>query len=298
MGARPGRLPAVQRVVKDNILINAAYRLSLIEQRLILMAIVGARETGQGIRADSPLMVRAENYSDQFNISIQAAYMALREAINGLFDRQLTYLGETPKGSTEVVKSRWVSQVSYIDSEGAVSIIFAPAVIPLITRLESEFTHYDLDQVSGLKSAHAVRIYELIISWRSKMRTPVIPLNEFRRKLGIAEDEYQRMHHLKSRVLDLAISQINEHTDILAEYEQHKRGRSIVGFSFSFTMKAPPARDPNTVDWVDGKTDAEATADKPRRTTISKSDAVRLASPGETWEDLYKRLSRDHIIKG
>jgi hypothetical protein len=35
-------------VVKDNSLINASYTLGLVEQRLILLAIIEARETGKG----------------------------------------------------------------------------------------------------------------------------------------------------------------------------------------------------------------------------------------------------------
>ena len=38
-------------VVKDNALINASYNLDLVEQRLILLAIVEARESGKGINA-------------------------------------------------------------------------------------------------------------------------------------------------------------------------------------------------------------------------------------------------------
>ena len=48
------------------------------------------------------------------------------------------------------------------------------------------------------------------------------------------------MHHFKSRVLEAAISQINEHTDIKATYEQHKQGRTITGFSFKFKQKQQP----------------------------------------------------------
>ena len=52
--------------------------------------------------------------------------------------------------------------------------------------------------------------------------------------------QYQRMDVLKRGVLELSISQINEHTDIIANYEQHKAGRTITGFSFSFTQKKQP----------------------------------------------------------
>lgn len=41
-------------VVKDNALINASYNLDLVEQRLILLAIIEARESGKGINTNDP----------------------------------------------------------------------------------------------------------------------------------------------------------------------------------------------------------------------------------------------------
>jgi len=284
---------APQIIVKDNALINAAYRLDLTEQRLILMSTVRAREDGQGITPDKPLVVRAEDYAEQFKVTRQAAYMALKEATTGLFERQFTYEQLTKRGNREVVKSRWVSQVSYIDTEGAVSIVFAPSVVPLITRLEKEFTRYDLEQVSGLTSTYAVRLYELLISWRRTGKTPEIELAEFRLRLGVADDEYVRMHHFKSKVLDMAIRQVNEHTDIVASYEQHKRGRTITGFSFTFTLKNPN-RDPNTIDLLTGTTDNERA--KPKRQRITRQQAEGMAKPGESWPQLVKRLSTEFFI--
>ena len=58
------------------------------------------------------------------------------------------------------------------------------------------------------------------------------------------------------RVLDIAVNQINETTDYKIEYEQHKEGRTITGFSFKFKLKHSKSkaqidskRDPNTPDF-------------------------------------------------
>ena len=45
------------------------------------------------------------------------------------------------------------------------------------------------------------------------------------------------MSNFKTYVLDFALNQVNELTDITAKYEQHKKGRSISGFSFTFKQK-------------------------------------------------------------
>ena len=65
-------------IVKDNALMNASYNLDLVEQRLILLAILEARESGKGINANDPLTVHAESYINQFGVARQTAYQALK----------------------------------------------------------------------------------------------------------------------------------------------------------------------------------------------------------------------------
>ncbi|MCW8707597.1 replication initiation protein, partial [Acinetobacter baumannii] len=132
-------------VVKDNALINASYNLDLVEQRLILLAIVEARESGRGISTNKPLVVHASSYINQFDVARQTAYQALKNACKDLFARQFSYQEKREKGVANIT-SRWVSQIAYIDDTATVELIFSPAIIPLITRLEEQFTSYELTQ--------------------------------------------------------------------------------------------------------------------------------------------------------
>ena len=226
-------------IVKDNALMNASYNLDLVEQRLILLAILEARESGKGINANDPLTIHAESYINQFGVHRVTAYQALKDACDNLFARQFSYQSKSEKGNIQNHRSRWVSEIIYIDTEATVKIIFAPAIVPLITRLEEQFTKYDIQQISDLSSAYAIRLYELLICWRSTGKTPIIELAEFRNRVGVLDTEYHRIAHLKERVIEHSIKQINEHTDITATYEQHKKGRVITGFSFKFKQKKP-----------------------------------------------------------
>ena len=225
-------------VVKDNALINASYNLELTEQRLIMLAIINARESGQGITADSKLEIHASDYAKLFNVSIDASYKALREAVNNLFNRQFSYAAEYKRtGKTGIVRSRWVSRIFYVDDLALLEITFAPDVVPLVTRLEEHFTSYQAKQVAHLTSKYATRLYELLIAWREVGKVPQIEIGDFRNRLGLLESEYTAMSDFKKRVLEPSIKQINEHTDITVTYEQHKKGRLISGFSFRFKQK-------------------------------------------------------------
>ena len=96
---------------------------------------------------------------------------------------------------------------------------------------------YDIEQISGLQSRYAIRLYELLSQWRSVGKTPLLSTAELRNKMGLADAEYTRIEAFKRRVLGLAIKQINDLTDITADYEQHKQGRLVTGFTFRFKYK-------------------------------------------------------------
>lgn len=253
-------MPTNEIVVKDNALINASYNLDTVEQRLILLAILQARETKTGIDANTRLRIHASDYMDKFNVSKHAAYKALKTAVTNLFGRQFSYLTLDEKtGKSKKVISRWVQNIAYIDDAAILEVTFTMDVVPLITRLEQQFTSYQLKQVTQLTGKYAIRLYELLIAWREVGKTPLFEISDFRSKLGLGVDDYPRIDTFKRRVLESAVNQINEHTDIIVKVEQHKEGRSISGFSFSFKQKksSQTSKAPNTLNLFSKMNDAQ-----------------------------------------
>lgn len=291
------------QVVKDNALINASYSLELVEQRIVLQAIVKARETETGFDTKTPLSIHASEYEKQFGVTKDAAYKALKDAVLSLFERQFTFT-ELQDEKLKVVKSRWVSQIAYVDKSAEVQIIFSPAVASMCSRLERHFTSYDLEQVAQLTSKYAVRLYELVMSWKAVGKTPIFKLQDFREKIGLLdENEYKDMCTFKKYVLELAVKQINEHTDIKLDYEQHKAGRKIDGFSFKFKQKVKQQkieqqqRDPNTADLFTKMTDAQRHlfAHKLAHDARVQSEYSHLIGTG-SYED-FARLLADKLAE-
>ena len=275
-------------IVKDNALIQASYTLDTVEQRLILLAIAEARQTGHGITENSLLEVHASSYINTFNVEKHTAYTVLRDASKSLFDRYVTYHDVNPKtGKDRSFHCRWVDKIGYEAQSGIVFLRFTQDIVPLITRLEENFTKYELEQVSRLTSSYAIRLYELLIQWRSAGKTPVFDLSIFRQQLGVEPHQYKTMSNFKTYVLDFALNQINELTDIIASYEQHKNGRVISGFSFTFTTKQQPKEVTHTK--------AKKLTDKQIQFFANKLAhydpfASQKAAVGESYADLEKRL--------
>lgn len=223
-------------VVKANKLIEASYRLTLVEQQLVLCAISEARDRQQGLSASSSVSIEARAFAEQFGLDPNGVYTQLKEASSTLFARQIVIHDKHPKtGKPRVVKTRWVSDVAYTEGAGIVELTFAPKVIPLITRLEQEFTSYRIERIGKMSSAHAVRIYELLLQYLT-IGERKFSIIELKQTLGIA-NEYAGINDFKKRVLDVAQAQINEHSDLIISYSQKKKGRIVSDIVFRIQSK-------------------------------------------------------------
>ena len=222
-------------VVKDNALIDASFNLSLIEQRLLLLAIVQAREIEE-LTSSTALEIKASQYATQFNIHEKEAYNALKAACDLLFERRFSYI-DRYKGNQLIKKVRWVSEIGYLEKKGIVLLNLSDTVISLISRLEQQFTKYHLDQVSAFKSKYSIRLYELIIKWLNNGVTQKYDIADLRSKLGLENTEYKTMSLFKVNVLDKAVGEINNKADLKVTYEQFKEGRSITHVQFKMKPK-------------------------------------------------------------
>lgn len=297
----------MELVVKSNRLNTAIQNLSLSEIRLIQLGIIDSREHNKGLSANTPLRIEATRYADAFGTSKQTAYEVLLEAETNLFERRFSFIDD----KDNKVKSRWISQVIYIKGEGAIEIIFTPAVVNEITRIdgiEQFFTKYTLEQTADLVSAYSVRLYELLIQWRDAKKTPLFELEVFRGQLGLDVDEYKRMSDFKRRVLDASVKEINDKADLKISYEQEKRGKNIIGFKFKVlprknqkNINMKNVRDPNTADMfiIEGLSDKQlGRIARNQQFMADYNHLVSSTSPAgqdtKAWEfEMINRLKRD-----
>jgi plasmid replication initiation protein len=99
--------------------------------------------------------------------------------------------------------------------------------------LKNNFTLLELKSVLSCTSKHAKRLYSLACQWRGT-GGHTYNIGEFKEMLGLKDpkgkekEQYTQIGELKKYVLDIAKKQINEHTDIVFDYELIKiRGRSF-----------------------------------------------------------------------
>lgn len=245
-----------QNLVKQsNRIIAAHYSLDLVEQRLILQA---ASKINLSQKKGELIEISAIEYAKQFNTKENTSYEALQRASEKLFNRYVSFSDIDPADQKErVFKLRWVDKIGYKKDLGILYLRFTSEIELFLTELKSEYTKYELENVSKVKSVFAIRIYQLAMQWQNIGHTPVYSIEEFRKILGIEENSYKNMSDLKKYVLDFGVQQINKFTDLdfynpdpprydpktgkarkQQPYKQIIKGkRTIVGFQFFFRKK-------------------------------------------------------------
>lgn len=241
-------------VVKKNTLNECMHNLTLVEMRLMQLAIVDFRNKVE-FDSNAIVEIHASVYAETFNVSRQTAHEAILEAERTLFQRQFTFIND--EGRT--VKSRWIAHVEYADN--SIKLGLSLPIIDAISRIdgkETPFTKYHIEQTHALNSRYSLRLYELVVQYLKIGKTPIFELKKFRFQLGLLPNEYDRMNNFKKKVLDLAVNEINEKTNITVSYEQKKQGKVIVGFIFTVNEKrkekdVTPKTNDNSDYWLNDK---------------------------------------------
>ncbi len=152
-------------------------------------------------------------------------YAQLRQATEDIGCRMFEI--ETEKS----YKQLWLFQmVEYLKGEGAFRVSISPKALPYFFDLKNNYTYLHLKSVLCFSSKYAKRLYAIACQWRTK-KNKIYEITEFKQMLGLIDkkgfEQFVRISDFKSKVLDVAMKQINEHSDITFDYKLIKKGRSF-----------------------------------------------------------------------
>lgn len=215
---------------KDNFLITASYKLTLNEQRLVLVAI-SKIPFGEKITRD--VVVTAQEFLECFpDIGKDHVHREMRDAVNNLFQRWISV--EDPRQKKDF---RWVSsKTRYKDGLARVGFAFSPEIIPYLQQLKEQFTKYKLRDVSHFSSIYSIRLYEMIMQFQHT-KFIRIELEKFKERLGIL-DKYKDYPNLRRRVIDPAVAELNAKSLFTITFTPIRQGRAIKILTFNFSERS------------------------------------------------------------
>jgi plasmid replication initiation protein len=137
----------------------------------------------------------------------------------------------------------WMFQrVDYLLGQGIIEIKLTEDILPYLFDLKDNFTSYTLAAALRLNSKYAKRIYQLCSQWKNLGETKKYDLQDFKKMLSLLDDKgnekMERISVLREKVLDIAVKQINEHTELHISYKLEKRVRTFKNIVFTVKPQA------------------------------------------------------------
>lgn len=231
-------------VTKDNSLIPALAKMSLSELRLMsfCLSFIDSRMSHRDLSlpgAPTPVpqeqvvfRARVQDLVQVFpSIGEGHAYEVVREAIESINTKP--YRNDNfikPDGEKRRVLYAWFSGMEYSERNGTFEFQISPQIANLVLSLRGNFTRYRLESVYQFKSGLSWKLYENLKQWEKKGQWTV-PLDEFRQRLDIS-GKYPIWNTLRYRVIDVALKEINQFSDIRVSFVKQTRYRAVVAVTF------------------------------------------------------------------
>lgn len=209
-------------VTKSNILIEANYKLGVVEQKIILCLASYLNPNDSDFKTYT---LSVKEFHILLGLKGKPKYTELRQITKELMQKVFEVRIEK-----KVIQVAWLSYVAYNESEGTIDIRFDPFLRPYLLELKREFTSYKLKNIVKLKSSYAIRIYELLKQYE-RLQERTFLLTDLRKMLGV-EDIYPAYGNFKQRVLIPAQKELQKMTDITFEIEEVKIGRKVDKIKF------------------------------------------------------------------
>jgi len=196
-------------------------------------------------------------------------YTQLRKNINKIQTKLITLKeGDDEIDTALLGSSLWNSNKPYVD------ITIDDKLKPHILRLKEKYTMYSLINVMGLKSIFSIRIYQLLKQYEVMGRR-LFRLEDLKYKLAI-DGSYRDYFMFKKRVLNVAVKEINDKTDIMVGYAEIKKQKKVI--SIEFDIQKDKARGRELQSSLNKKTNSE------------KMTVNRLRLSNEKYFDMLKGI--------
>ena len=217
------KTPSEKRIKQHNTITSGRYDFSACQLDILFMLLASLDESDE---VSKQYYIRVKDI--ELITGRKWNYQQLREGTEDMMSRVFEI--QMPQGLRQIVL---FTTVQYLDGTGSFYMKINEDARPYFFDLKNNFTLLELKSVLSCTSKHAKRLYSLACQWRGT-GGHTYSIGELKEMLGLKDpkgkekEQYSQIGELKKYVLDIAKKQINEHTDIVFDYELLKmRGRSF-----------------------------------------------------------------------
>lgn len=215
---------------KSNNLINASYKLNLLEHRFIALLIAQIKDTDTEFQLCE---ISVSNYIKLLGMKT-SNYSNFIDVTDSLAKREvtITYLNNN---KIETITTKWLSTAEYLNGFGIIKLCLSENLKPFLLQLKDNYTEYKLSNILKFKSLFSFRFYELLKQFQTNKHR-IIAVKELKKILGI-ENTTRLYGDFKRRILEIAQKEINSQTDISFDFNEIKKRCSVDQIEFIIKSK-------------------------------------------------------------
>jgi plasmid replication initiation protein len=212
-----------------NDIIKGKQDMTLQEARIIRLIIT------QVVKQDKDLKTytcRITDLAKFLGIPSANVYRDVRDICRQLLKRTVDIGTGNPKEPWKTFQ--WMQQAEY-DGNGNLTLELSNKIKPYVVELNKWFTQYQLGNILAMQSFYSIRLYELIKCQDGITRTEKDFHDftmEYLRQYFCCEKKYKLITDFKRNVIEVAVREINEKSDIGLNVEYVKTGRATTSVHF------------------------------------------------------------------
>lgn len=220
---------------KSDFFRTARYGLSLQEHRIIYYAILKGQQDGTPFE---PVTISISEFKDLCGLKGKAYYGIIRELSKKMSTRAVETVYKDD-GGYHLLQAPWLVGITYHTKNGTVTIEPNKKLQPFFEG--KPFTETEYYFLIKFTSQYAERLYELLKSHSYSKPLMDFDISDLKKRLGLDEPIYPNFKDLRRRVLEPAIKDINEFTDLdVSLNEKHGRYNKVETVYFAVTKKKVP----------------------------------------------------------
>jgi len=215
-------------VFQHNNLIEANYKLSLQEKRIILWLISQIKHDDEDFKKH---IISTSEFCKL--IGIETDYTYIHKIVKKLMEKTIS-INKLEENS--ITTLHWIDYAKYWFNEGKIELSFHPAMKPFLIQLRTHFTAIELSDLMQFNSVYSIRIYQLLKQYEN-LRERTIEIDTIRKYCGI-QNKLNQYKEFKERVILMAQREINSKSDISFTFEEIKTVRKITSIRFIISKNA------------------------------------------------------------
>ena len=225
---------------QSNRLVVARYKLTKYEQRMMIAVCSQLKKNANEFET---IKLQIKDLAEFCKFKGEDEYRKVHSVMLKLMSRTL----QIQKDNGKWYITHWLQSADYLDN-GTIEFQIDQRLKPELLQLKSAYLETKTAPLMEFKSDYSTRLY-FILSKMTKIKEFDYELSFFVDRFQLGET-YLKISNLKNRVLEPAIAEINEKSDIKIEHQYLKVGRTIKKIHFIVTLKKDKDKSPEELEQV------------------------------------------------